>query len=193
MKTQTNILLACAALGLAACGSTGTNATVSAQMGSDPFGIGSSATGNASSERVIVVEGAASDTAPVTTEVTPPAAAPAQLHTSVAAFRDICINNAPSFAGSAAAAQAYGIAQILDLGFTNTGSTADNSLAVQIKPGKECVVTTPSQSDNPAQQFASVIPGLSGTRFPAVAQIGNANFIFQHDRNGGEAFVMLKR
>ena len=127
----------------------------------------------------------------------PPAAATAEASTrlspTIEAFRDICLANAPSFAGSAAAAKAFGIGEVQDLGFMSLGSRSDNSLAVQITAGSECVITTPSQSVNLGPQFASLIPGASAASFPVAARIGSETFVFMHDRSGGEAFVMLKK
>ena len=112
----------------------------------------------------------------------------------VAAFRDICLATAPSFANATNAAAAYGVADFLNIGDLSIGSRADNTIAVQLTAGSKCVITTPSRATNPRDQFLSIVPGLSTTSaLPATTTIGGSTFIIQHDRQGGEAFVMLKR
>ena len=129
---------------------------------------------------------------------TPVVASSASADEGVAAFRDICLANAPSFAGSAAAARAYDVDRVDDLGFMAMGMRADQGLSVQIKPGVECAITTPSRgANNPSAAFAAVVAsktsGSAPTSFPAVGTVAGTSYVFQHDRNGGEAFVMLKR
>jgi hypothetical protein len=59
------------------------------------------------------------------------------------------------------------------------------------------VITSPTQR-NPAltQQFLDVVSRHTGTpvqkRVPSTVSVNGVAFIFQHDRSGGEAFVMLK-
>jgi hypothetical protein len=115
---------------------------------------------------------------------------------AIEAFTDICLKTAPSFAGSAEAAKRYGIDDLQDMGFTRIGFTADKNLAVQLS-AKECVVTTPSQSDNSlTRQLLSAVQPYSQTavadRVPSKVSLQGANFILQHDRNGGEAYVLLR-
>lgn len=128
----------------------------------------------------------------------PPRASVApESHTSLAAFEEVCLKTAPSFSGAKAAAARYGITEVQDLGFTQMGMAKDNSIGVQIKPDTECVVTTPSQKVRDlGKGFHQVIARNAETppasRFPTKAKVGGVTFIFQHDRQGGEAFVMLK-
>ncbi len=114
----------------------------------------------------------------------------------VAAFHDVCLATAPSFADAPAVAKKFGVSG-LSTGVNGTGMTKDSSLSVQLKPGIECAVTTTSRpGDAIARQFMSVVTAATGTKAtqtPFAAKLGANTFIFHHDRNGGEAFVMLKR
>ncbi len=112
-------------------------------------------------------------------------------------FENVCINTAPTFADAPAQASEHGIVKFEDFGFAQIGMRGDRSLSVQVQPGSECAVTTPSKSNNGLTdaflQLVSRHVGSSvGTRVPATAQIRGTAFIFQHDRRGGEAYVMLK-
>ncbi len=124
-------------------------------------------------------------------------ASPTETSMAIQAFTDICLKTAPSFSGAAKAAAAYGITDIADAGFMRMGFTKDQSLGVQIKGGKECVITTADQRDRTlTKQFLQAVSQHSGSSVPQSvpvrAKIGNEVYIFQHDRKGGEAFVMLK-
>lgn len=115
---------------------------------------------------------------------------------SLHAFRDICLATAPTFSEAEEAAKSHGITDIMDMGFTKAGFNSDKSMGVQIKAGKECVVTTPSQQDSTltAQLIKTVTPFSSTPvpqKTPSKVTIENQTFIIMHDRNGGEAFVML--
>ena len=116
---------------------------------------------------------------------------------SIKAFEAICLKTAPSFSGAEQAATAFGITEITDAGFMKMGFNKDQSMGVQIKSDKECAITTPSQRSNglTAQFLGAVsrhtnMPSLN--RVPSKVNINGVPFIFQHDRKGGEAFVMLK-
>lgn len=117
--------------------------------------------------------------------------------TSIQAFRDICLKNAPDFAGSIAAAKAYGVTELEDLGFMSAGFNGDKSLSVQLKPGAECVVTTENQKDDSlTRQFLSVVAESANSPTPRSVPVkfvlAGQTFIAMHDRRGGEAFVLLK-
>ncbi len=117
--------------------------------------------------------------------------------TSIQAFRDICLKNAPDFAGSIAAAKAYGVTELEDLGFMTAGFNGDKSLSVQLKPGVECVVTTENQKDDSlTRQFLSVVAESANSPTPRSVPVkfvlAGQTFIAMHDRRGGEAFVLLK-
>lgn len=115
---------------------------------------------------------------------------------AIEAFTDICLKTAPSFAGSAEAAKRYGIDDPQDMGFTRIGFTADKNLAVQLST-KECVVTTPSQPDTTlTRQLLSAVQPYSQSavadRVPSKVSVQGTSFIIQHDRQGGEAYVLLR-
>ncbi|MES2771790.1 MAG: hypothetical protein V4623_07400 [Pseudomonadota bacterium] len=121
----------------------------------------------------------------------------AEPNTSLRAFEEVCIRTAPSFSGAKAAAEKYGITDIEDMGFAHIGMSKDESIGVQIKPDNECVITTAVQkASNLTREFLQVVGRNSktaaSTKVPTKAQINGTTFIFHHDRNGGEAFVMLK-
>ena len=113
---------------------------------------------------------------------------------AVQAFKDICLATAPSFAGADIKAKKYGITEILPgIG----GMTKDGSLSIQIKPNKECATTSENRPGNATDlEFRTVIKQASGvavTSFPSVIMLKGSQFIVQHDRHGGEAYVMLKK
>jgi hypothetical protein len=129
--------------------------------------------------------------------VTDSAAPPGAVFLGIRAFEAVCLKTAPSFAGAADAAKSFGIARVDDAGIGGMGMTTENSLGVQIKPGVECAITTPSQADRTlSSQFGAAIAQASGgrapARFPVAIVVSAQPFIFHHDRQGGEAFVMLK-
>ena len=77
------------------------------------------------------------------------------------------------------------------------GFNRDQSLSVQIKEGIECAITTPTQSDRTLtktfmQSVARAANASPAAKVPFRADISGQTFIFQHDRSGGEAYVMLK-
>lgn len=128
---------------------------------------------------------------------TAPDSTKAEIAEAIRAFEDVCLKTAPTFSKAAAAAAGFGIGDITDVGFMKMGFNKDQSLGVQIKDNKECVITTPSQSNATlTRQFLQAVGRSSGTtpsnRVPVKATVGGESFIFQHDRKGGEAFVMLK-
>lgn len=132
-----------------------------------------------------------------TSQPSGPVAPIAVTSTSIQAFRDICLKNAPDFAGSIAAAKAYGVTEFEDLGFMTAGFNADKSLSVQLKPGVECVVTTENQKDDSlTRQFLSVVAESANSPTPRSVPVkfvlAGQTFIAMHDRRGGEAFVLLK-
>jgi len=115
----------------------------------------------------------------------------------VLAFRDICLKTAPSFSGAENAAKAHGILKLTDAGFARMGLNKDDSLGVQVQAGKECAVTTPSQSDTTlTRQLLDVAGRFSSTpvaqNVPAKITVNQQSFILMHDRRGGEAYVLLK-
>jgi len=117
---------------------------------------------------------------------------------AVAAFKDVCLRSAPSFATASAKAKRYGIKELLSFGNSAMGMTDDHSLSVEIKPNRECSVTSPNRS-NPAlhAQFLRAVgefadtpqANTAGTPFQGVVK--GYRFAFLHDRKGGEAYVML--
>ena len=76
------------------------------------------------------------------------------------------------------------------------GFNSDKSMGVQIKAGKECVVTTPSQQDSTlTAQFLKTVTPFSNSpvaqKVPSNITVENQTFIIMHDRSGGETFVIL--
>ena len=114
----------------------------------------------------------------------------------IRAFHDICLATAPSFAGVPEAAKAYGVNGIA----ANRNSmemSKDRKISVQLKPGSECAVTTESRTGTAVdKQFLAEVVAATGskaTQVPLAGKIGGSSFVFHHDRNGGEAYVMAKR
>lgn len=115
----------------------------------------------------------------------------------VQAFRDICLQTAPSFAEAQRIARQHGITEMTDMGFATIGFNADKSLSIQVKASHECVVTSePQQDDTLTLQLLSAAAINAGTtvprKVPVKMMIAGQPFILMHDREGGEAFVMLK-
>ncbi|VXC99064.1 conserved exported hypothetical protein [Pseudomonas sp. 8Z] len=116
---------------------------------------------------------------------------------AVQAFRDICLKTAPSFAEARSAARQHGIKDLTDMGFATVGFNADKSLGLQVKASHECVITTDSQQDESlTRQLLSAAAESAGTEVPRHAPakliIAGQPFTVMHDREGGEAFMMLK-
>ncbi|MFN3985025.1 MAG: hypothetical protein ACK4KV_06030 [Rhodocyclaceae bacterium] len=121
----------------------------------------------------------------------------AELAESIKAFETVCLKSAPSFSGAAEAAKAFGISEIIDARFMKMGLSADKSIGVQTTYDEECVITTPAQRRNDlTAQFLGVVSRHTNTpplkRAPSKISINGATFIVQHDRTGGETFVMLR-
>lgn len=115
----------------------------------------------------------------------------------VQAFRDICLQTAPSFAEAHRVARQHGITEMTDMGFATVGFNANKSLGIQVKVSHECVVTGESQQDDTlTSQMLSAAAVNAGTTVPRKAPvkmvIAGQRFILMHDRQDGEAFVMLK-
>lgn len=116
---------------------------------------------------------------------------------AVQAFRDICLRTAPSFAEAHSVARQHGIEDLTDMGFATVGFNADKSLSIQVKVSHECVVTSEAQEDDSlTRQLLSAAAINAGTtvprKVPVRMMIAGQPFILMHDREGGEAFVMLK-
>lgn len=122
---------------------------------------------------------------------------PTETVAGIQAFEAVCLKTAPSFGGAVEAAESFGIGRWIDSPMGRIGMTQDQRLGAQIKPGIECVITTPTQ-DGPAaaQQFGLAVARATGGRvpgrFPVAIVLRGQPFIFHHDRDGGEAFLMLK-
>ena len=115
----------------------------------------------------------------------------------VQAFRDICLQTAPSFAEAHRVARQHGVTEMTDMGFATVGFNADKSLSIQVKVSHECVVTSEAQEDDSlTRQLLSAAAINAGTtvprKVPVKMMIAGQPFILMHDREGGEAFVMLK-
>ncbi|MGG2399307.1 hypothetical protein ACJRW5_20400 [Pseudomonas sp. SH1-B] len=115
----------------------------------------------------------------------------------VQAFRDICLQTAPSFAEAHRVARQHGISEMTDMGFATVGFNADKSMSIQVKASHECAVTSEAQQDdtltNQLLTAAAVNAGTTVPRkVPVKMVIAGQAFILMHDRKGGEAFVMLK-
>lgn len=116
---------------------------------------------------------------------------------AIKAFEAICLKTALSFSGAVQVATAFGITEITDIGFMKMGFNKDQSTGIQINSDKECVITTPSQRINElTTQFLGVVSRYANAsslnRVPSKVNINGVPFIFQHDRKGGEAYIMLK-
>ncbi len=128
-----------------------------------------------------------------------PVAAGKGIDVAITAFKELCLRSAPSFAGASAKAKRYGITEFMPLGDATMGMSADHSISIQIEPNRECSVTSPNRP-NPTLheqflravgEFADKTPqtNKAGTPFPG--KIKGHPFVFQHDRKGGEAYVIL--
>ena len=94
-------------------------------------------------------------------------------------------------------ARQHGVTEMTDMGFATIGFNADKSLSIQVKVSHECVVTSEAQEDDTlTRQLLSAAAINAGTtvprKVPVKLMIAGQPFILMHDREGGEAFVMLK-
>jgi hypothetical protein len=115
----------------------------------------------------------------------------------IMAFKEICLGTAPSFASGVAKAKRYGVTKFFKLGEGSDGMSPDNSISVQIKPNKECAITTTNRADQTlSRQFltavATVAKGVpdDDKGAPFHASVRGHVYVFFHDRKGGEAYVM---
>ncbi|MET3443168.1 hypothetical protein ABIC94_003957 [Variovorax paradoxus] len=141
---------------------------------------------------VVALAGCASGSRPTTVEAVSP-----NTPEAIRAFEEICLKTAPTFARAAGAAGAFGVSDFTSLGPGKMGFNRDQSLGVQIKEGIECAITTPSQTDRGLtrvflQSVARAANASPASKVPFRAAVAGQMFIFQHDRSGGEAYVMLK-
>ena len=128
----------------------------------------------------------------------PAAADDSAIDVGVRAFTEICIASAPSFAKGDQLAKKYGVETWLPLGREKMGMTKDQSLSVQIEPGRECAITTPTRPGPTVHtQFMNALisaakPGAitEETSFRFRATIGGKKYIFGHVRHDGEAYIM---
>ena len=128
----------------------------------------------------------------------PAAADDSAIDVGIRAFKEICIASAPSFAKGDQLAKKYGIETWLPLGKEKVGMTKDQSVSVQIQPGKECTITTPTRPGATVHtQFMNALisaakPGAitEETSFRSRATIGGKKYIFGHVRHDGEAYIM---
>jgi hypothetical protein len=128
---------------------------------------------------------------------TPPVASHAEKAKAIQVFEAVCLKTAPSFVDAEPAALTQGFAKLSGDPSWKLGFNQDKSLGVQIKPNTECVITSPTQRNSAlTQQFLDVVSRHTNTpvqkRVPSKVNVNGVAFIFQHDRSGGEAFVMLK-
>jgi hypothetical protein len=110
------------------------------------------------------------------------------------AFAGICLAGAPDFLKVSEKAASFGI-ELMDAGSMKMGMTNDKSLAAQIK-SNECTITIPSQRKlKLGEEFRALVAELTGSKqassFPFKVQIGDKAFIVMHDRDDGEAFILL--
>jgi len=119
----------------------------------------------------------------------------------ISAFKDVCLASAPSFANAAELAKRYSAQDWMDLGEAKVSMTKDRSLSVQIKPNKECAITTQMRPGEIVHvQFMNAV--IAATNSPAitvqtpnpfVAILGGRKYTFTHNRSGGEAYVMAPK
>lgn len=121
---------------------------------------------------------------------------PAEVPRSVQAFEEICLKQAPRFAGAPAAAQRFGITDFKDVGFMQYGLLPDSSLSVQIMSGSSCTVTTPTAATDPGAAFGALVRAYrdpnSGNDWDERVRIDGVTYHISHSRKHGEAFVMRR-
>ena len=120
-----------------------------------------------------------------------------KVSTTLSAFEALCLATAPDFASAGVKAAPMGFGDPTDLGLGKLYFTPNNEMGLQVKEGKECAVTMESEGGRQiTNQFISLVGRYAETTkvdgVPFVASLNGENFIFMHDPNGGEAFVMLK-
>jgi hypothetical protein len=119
---------------------------------------------------------------------------PAKRSLGLDAFAAICLATAPDFSKTTDKAAAFGIELIGD-GSVKDGMTEDKSLTASVK-SNGCTITTESQRNRKlSEEFRALVAEFTGikqtSKFPFKIQIGGKDFLVMHDRNDGEAFVLL--
>lgn len=115
---------------------------------------------------------------------------------ALAAFEDICLATAPSFATAEKTALNHGVTEFMVLGPMKMGNS-NQGYNIQIQEGKECAIGFDPQKDSTiTTRFLDLvqkhIKQNIAKKVPTVIQIDGQPFIVTHDRKGGETLVLLK-
>ncbi len=143
----------------------------------------------------MLVEGVATAT-PVATTVVANASV-------IQAFEEICLKTAPSFSKAMVVSADYGILDFIQFGEVTIGATQDSSISLELVANKECVVSTKKlKDDNLAAQFQQKVAQFTddakdadevkqALHAPFKAKFNGQNFVFKHNQEEGETFLML--
>ena len=121
----------------------------------------------------------------------------------IKAFEEICIKTAPSFANAMVVSADYGILDFIQFGEVRLGATQDSSISLELIENKECIVSTKTLKDgNPLEQLQQKVMQFTddaqdandvaqALHAPFKARLNGQNFVFKHNQEEGETFLML--
>lgn len=121
----------------------------------------------------------------------------------IKAFEEICIKTAPSFANAMVVSADYGILDFIQFGEVRLGATQDSSISLELIENKECIVSTKTLKDgNPLKQLQQKVVQFTddakdanevaqALHAPFKARLNGQNFVFKHNQEEGETFLML--
>ena len=121
----------------------------------------------------------------------------------IKAFEEICIKTAPSFANAMVVSADYGILDFIQFGEVRLGATQDSSISLELIENKECIVSTKTLKDgNPLEQLQQKVVQFTddaqdandvaqALHAPFKARLNGQNFVFKHNQEEGETFLML--
>jgi hypothetical protein len=120
----------------------------------------------------------------------------------IKAFEEICLKTAPSFSNAMVVSADYGILDFIQFGEVTIGATQDNSISLELVANKECVVSTKKlKDDNLVAQFQQKVAQFTddandadevsqALHAPFKAKLNGQNFVFKHNREEGETFLI---
>ena len=114
------------------------------------------------------------------------------------AFVEICMKTAPTFVDAPEAAKRYDIAKFTISAVGNKlGVSKDDSLIVQIREGKECIVDMPPiPTDAFPLLFTSEVSKFIRQALPPVVpfrvKVGEVEFLFNYESRGFHRLLMMK-
>lgn len=120
-------------------------------------------------------------------------------NTTITALKKVCIQRVSDFSAPASCLEKYSSKVSTSETLGLIGASEDNEAGAQIKPNLEYAITAKDRTNQSklSIQFQKTVFGdafaNAGQASPLQGKVGEHKFIFLHDTNGDEAFVMLRK